>query len=82
MNTLLDARPSLVDVPAWQATPVRRLTFTDRIALRVGLALVLWARRPVAEEPQVIRRRALVAADAEARRIDADRTLRLLLPPR
>jgi hypothetical protein len=82
MNTLLPTRPPTVDVPAWQAAPVRRLTLPDRIALRIGLALVLWARRPLPEEPEVLRRRAQVIADADGRRIAADRTLRLLVPLR
>jgi hypothetical protein len=82
MNTLLHVRPSALDVSARQALPVRRLTLADRIALRVGLTLVLWARRPLAEEPLVLHRRAQAAAAAEARRDAADRMHRLLIPQR
>ena len=49
MNTLLTA-PSRHQHPPQQAVhhhPVRRVGLLDRIALRVGLALLVWARRPV-----------------------------------
>lgn len=44
MNAVLTA-PSRVQHPP--SAPVRRVGFVDRLALRVGLALVVWGRRPV-----------------------------------
>jgi hypothetical protein len=82
MNTLLDTQASLPDVGSWRAAPARRLTVADRLALRIGLALVLWARRPVAPDRDLLRHRAAQARAAQARRDDADRTARLLLPLR
>jgi hypothetical protein len=82
MNTLLDTRASIPDVAAWRAVPVRRLSPADRLALRVGLALVLWARRSVVPERDQLLRRAAQARDDRARRIAAERASRLLLPPR
>ena len=49
MNTLLTA-PRRHDHPPQQVQPqhtVRRVGLLDRLALRVGLALLVWARRPV-----------------------------------
>ena len=43
MNALLTA-PSRVDQ---HPPPVRRVGLADRLALRLGLALVMWGRRPV-----------------------------------
>jgi hypothetical protein len=82
MNTMLDTRASLPDVGPWRAAPARRLTVADRLALRIGLALVLWARRPVAPDREVLRHRAELARAAATRRDDAERTIRLLLPVR
>jgi hypothetical protein len=82
MNTLLDTRASVLDVAEWRAVPIRRLTPVDRLALRVGLALVLWARRPVAPERETVLRRAEQLRGAEARREAAERASRLLLPLR
>ena len=82
MNTLLDTRASVPDVAEWRAVPIRRLTPADRLALRVGLALVLWARRPLLPEREVLRRRAEQSRADQGRRDAADRTSRLLLPPR
>ncbi len=80
MNTLLDTRASVPDVAEWRAVPARRLTVTDRIALRIGLALVLWARRPFAPERDSLRLRAELARAEGARRDAMDRAARLLLP--
>ena len=44
MNSVLTA-PRRVQHPP--PPPVRRVGVVDRLALRVGLALVLWGRRPV-----------------------------------
>ena len=48
MNTTLSA-PSRLDHPPQQQLdprPPRRVGPLDRLALRLGLALLLWARRP------------------------------------
>ena len=48
MNTTLSA-PSRLDHPPQQQLdprPQRRVGPLDRLALRLGLALLLWARRP------------------------------------
>ena len=82
MNTLLETRASVTASRQWSAAPARRLTPADRLALRIGLALVLWARRPLAPEPEALRRRAAHARAIEARRNEAERAHRLLLPPR
>jgi hypothetical protein len=82
MNTLLDTRASVSDVAEWRAVPIRRLTPADRLALRIGLALVLWARRPLALEREVVLRRAEQLRGVQARRDAAERASRLLLPLR
>jgi hypothetical protein len=82
MNTLLDTPTPVPDVVSWRAVPVRRLTATDRLALRVGLALVLWARRPLLPDREVLQLRAQQVRDDSARRDAAVRAARLLLPQR
>lgn len=82
MNTLLDTRTPVPDVAAWRAVPIRRLTPADRLALRIGLALVLWARRPLLPEREVIQLRAQQVRGDSARRDAAVRASRLLLPQR
>ena len=44
MNAVLTA-PSRVQHPP--SAPVRRVGLVDRLALRIGLALIVWGRRPV-----------------------------------
>jgi hypothetical protein len=80
MNTMLDTRASVPDVAEWRAVPARRLSVADRTALRIGLALILWARRPLTPERELLRLRADEARAAAARRDAADRDSRLLLP--
>lgn len=50
MNTTLSAPTSLHEHPPQQQLapqhPVRRVGLFDRLALRLGLALLVWARRP------------------------------------
>ena len=48
MNTTLSAtsRHDHPPQPQLDARPVRRVGLLDRLALRLGLALLLWARRP------------------------------------
>lgn len=82
MNSLLDTRPSVPDVAAWRAVPIRRLSPADRLALRVGLALVLWARRPLTPDRAVLLRRREQLRGVSSRRDAAERSARLLLPPR
>lgn len=85
MSTLLTARPSIpttVHPPSVPARP-RRVGLPDRIALRIGIALVQWSRRP-----RVIITRASIAHRYEAQRRRRDREEQwqsaalLLLPPR
>ncbi len=45
MNATLTAPSRVVTHPPSQ--PVRRVGLVDRLALRLGLALVMWGRRPV-----------------------------------
>jgi len=45
MNALLTAPSRVQHAPP--APPVRRVGLVDRLALRLGLALVMWGRRPV-----------------------------------
>lgn len=53
MNTTLATRELQHDHPPLASTQprqVRRVGLADRIALRVGIALITWSRRPLALE--------------------------------
>jgi len=45
MNSVLTAPSRVQHTPP--PAPVRRVGLVDRLALRLGLALVMWGRRPV-----------------------------------
>ena len=45
---LEQVQPAAANQPA---RVVRRVGFADRVALRVGLALITWSRRPRAQRP-------------------------------
>lgn len=73
-STLVDTRPH----PPHHATlVVRRVGLTDRLALRLGLALVTWSRRPSSATPS----RQLVLQRAQREWL-AQRTLHLTVPRR
>lgn len=67
MNTTLSAPTSLHEHPPQQLEqthlPVRRVGLFDRLALRLGLALLVWARRPVRVKPQVATERYITEAE-------------------
>ena len=67
MNTTLSAPTSLHEHPPQQLEqthlPVRRVGLFDRLALRLGLALLVWARRPVRVKRQVESERYITEAE-------------------
>ena len=66
-----------------QALPVRRVKLLDRLALRVGLALITWGRRPLDLESRERRANRVEQAIAREGRLRAhERNARLLLPVR
>ncbi|GGE83725.1 hypothetical protein [Mycetocola zhadangensis] len=70
MKTTLATTPVRQDhppqpTPDLQPNPVRRVGPLDRAALRLGLALVKWGRRPVKADPRELRRRTAVADEAQ-----------------
>lgn len=85
MSTALTARPSIPTTVHPQPVPARprRVGLPDRIALRVGIALVQWSRRP-----RVIVTRASIIHRHEVQQQRRQREQRwqshalLLLPPR
>lgn len=87
MNTLSPARqrPLPGHPPNPLAPPARpaRVSLLDRLALRLGLALVQWSRRSrvaVRHERRATRVEQQLAADRRER--SNERALRLLVPPR
>lgn len=63
--------------------PVRRVSLLDRLALHLGIALIKWGRRPLAVESR--ERRASRIEQRLAileRERAAERTMRMILPPR
>jgi hypothetical protein len=65
-------------------THVRRVSLADRVALHVGLALVTWSRRPraVSERPGRDESKRAGSIERAKREWQAERALRLTLPPR
>jgi hypothetical protein len=60
--------------------PARRVSFFDRLALHVGLALITWGRRPVNLESRERRANRIEQAIAREHRLREDeRNARLLL---
>ncbi|HEY5319670.1 MAG TPA: hypothetical protein VIJ76_02230 [Galbitalea sp.] len=88
MNTVLSTQvdhqhhhpPSSQD----RVTRARRVSLADRVALHVGLALVTWSRRPgaVAERPGERELARAGSIERANREWQAERALRLTLPPR
>ncbi len=73
--------PSPTSATALRRTP--RVALIDRIALRVGIALVAWSRRPRMLDDRAEReRRVQTAFSTEQRERAAQRQALLLLPPR
>ena len=63
-----------------ESRPVRRVSFFDRLALRVGLALITWGRRPQTLESRERRANRVEQALAREHRLREDeRNARLLL---
>ena len=96
LSTTLEARPSLdhpvqhqlSTPPASARLTVSRSSLADRLALRLGLALVIWGRRNIERTPDRVeqRDRAVAGFVAELarreRELDAQRRLLLELPRR
>lgn len=85
MNTTLSTAPERLDHPPRPpaAQQPRRVNLLDRIALRIGLALITWGRRPRSIES---RERRATRIEQQLGRIEreraAERRLRLTLPLR
>ncbi len=85
MNSTLSTAPERLDHPPQPAAvrQPRRVDLLDRVALRVGLALIRWGRRP---RPVESRERRAGRIEQQLGRIDreraAERILRLTVPPR
>lgn len=74
--------PSTVTSPLQQRV-VRRVGLLDRLALRVGLALVVWSRRPLTAPTREERSRRLEQQlDRLARERSYERTLLTTILPR
>ena len=94
MSTTLETRSSqhthppstpeqLETFERFEARPVRRVGLVDRVALRVGVALVTWSRRPLRLETRERRANRVEQHLARlARERAAERTLRLTTPVR
>lgn len=84
MNSTLSTAPRRLDHPPQPtAHQPRRVNLLDRIALRIGLALITWGRRPQAIDS---RERRANRIEQQLGRIEreraAERRLRLTLPLR
>lgn len=85
MNTVTSApRRDTASPPAPAITrPVRRVGLADRLALRLGIALITWSRRPLTLESRERRATRVEQQLARlAREQAAERSLRLIAPPR
>ncbi|MCA1942437.1 MAG: hypothetical protein LDL15_02360 [Yonghaparkia sp.] len=89
MNTITRAvttaqhPPSPADIPPRSRPVARRVGLVDRIALRLGVALVAWSRRPRLLDDRAEReRRAQLERSTALRERQWQRETLLLLPPR
>ena len=85
MNTVTTAerRDTLPSSAPATARPVRRVGLADRLALRLGIALITWSRRPLTLESRERRATRVEQQLARlAREQAAERSLRLIAPPR
>lgn len=85
MNTVTTAERRDTIHPPAPATvrPVRRVGLVDRLALRMGIALITWSRRPLTLESRERRASRVEQQLATlAREQAAERSLRLTAPPR
>ena len=88
MNTTLSTTPGRHDHPPeqsfdYQPRDRRRVNLLDRVALHLGVALIKWGRRPRAVESRERHASRVEQHLARlARQRAAERTARLLLPPR
>ncbi len=81
--TTVQHPPSPASIPSRSGVDRRRVRLIDRVALRVGVALVAWSRRPrlLDGRTEVAHRVRLEQSRAE-RESRWHRQARLLLPPR
>ena len=84
MHTTLTAPQSRHDHPPQPVlAQVRRVGLVDRLALRLGIALITWGRRPRTIET---RERRANRIEQELARLERERlnerVLRLMIPPR
>jgi len=84
MQTTLTATQSRHDHPPQPSlAQVRRVGLVDRLALRIGIALITWGRRPRTIET---RERRANHIEQELARLERERlnerVLRLMIPPR
>ncbi|WP_210480993.1 hypothetical protein [Naasia sp. SYSU D00948] len=68
MNTLLEVRDLETDTRISVSPAAPDLRLIDRVALRVGLALLLWGQRRIRTDPAEARRLQLVRRHAELER--------------
>jgi len=69
--------------PEPRSHPVRRVGLVDRVALRLGIALITWSRRPLSLETRERRATRIEQQLARlAREQAAERRLRLIAPLR
>lgn len=85
MSTALTARPSIPSTVHPQSVPARprRVSLPDRIALRIGIALVQWSRRPrvIVTRASILHRHEVQQSRREREKQWQSHSL-LLLPPR
>jgi hypothetical protein len=81
LSTPVDQQHQHPPQPPQHEVTVRRVGLPDRIALHVGLALITWSRRPSTRRSGSNDRHRRSAEQAK-REWQAERTQRLILPPR
>lgn len=88
MNATLATKTGRYDHPPQQSASHQpyealRVSFVDRIALHLGIALIKWGRRP---QPVESRERRATRVEQQLARLEreraVERSLRLALPPR
>ncbi|MDN8547651.1 hypothetical protein PUW81_000870 [Microbacterium sp. NM3R9] len=68
MNTVVERHPSVAPVASAHAVPpARRLTLTERLALRLALRLIVWSARHRATAAPAVARAREQLAGREAR---------------
>lgn len=83
MNTVTPPRRDTLSPSVSPPLFVRRVSLVDRLALRLGVALITWSRRPLVLESRERRAHRVERELARlAREAAAERALRLTVPPR